>query len=72
MHELTNNLHRVGGVDVPGVVEDAAGIAGAVLWLQVLQRERPLWSFGPGGSRKLLLVLPPGDAWWRVSSGHTV
>lgn len=71
-HELTNNLHRVSGVDVAGGVKDTAGVAGTVLWLQVLQSEGPLWSFGPGGSRKLFLVLPPGDAWRRVSRGHAV
>lgn len=57
---------------MPDGVEDAACVAGTVLWLQVLQSEGPLWPFGPGRSRKLLLVLPPGDAWWRVSCGHTV
>ena len=58
---LTNNIHLVGGIDVPGGVGHVACVSGAVLRLQVLQREGPLRALALARACQEGLILPPGD-----------
>lgn len=53
-------------------VGHVAGVFGAVLWLQVLQRERPLRPLALARGWQAGVVLPPGDGGWGVAIGQAL